>query len=248
MANAQPGPGLSRLRRAIQGYAADGRSDEELLARFIAAREEAAFTALVRRHGPMVLGVCQRVLHNRQDAEDAFQATFVVLARRAPSLREPARLGSWLYVVASRVARTARERAARRRIRERQAAPMPDAEPPPDGTWQELRTCTPREDRGRSWVEGHKVRVFDLTTGREKVCLAVDRMHQPQAFTRDGKVLATVSNRHAHLWELASGRERWRSPDLGPWPSSLTLAPDGRGLAVGLSDTTALVFDVAGWR
>src|SRR5262245_31719811 len=145
MTNAQPGSGLLRLRRAIQGYAAEGQSDEELLRRFVAAREEAAFTALVRRHGPMVLGVCQRVLHNRQDAEDAFQATFLVLARRAPSLREPARLGGWLYVVASRVARTARERAARRRIRERQAAPMPDAEPPPDGSWQELRTLLDEE-------------------------------------------------------------------------------------------------------
>src|SRR5262249_2228457 len=77
--------GLTRVLKHLQ-QAGGGPSDKHLLARFVAARDEAAFAALVRRHGPMVLGACQRVLHDLHDAEDALQATFLVLARKAASL------------------------------------------------------------------------------------------------------------------------------------------------------------------
>jgi hypothetical protein len=77
-----------------------GLGDGQLLERFTSNREEAAFTALVRRHGPMVLGVCLRVLRNHHDSEDAFQATFLVLARKAASIRPPEMVGNWLYGVA----------------------------------------------------------------------------------------------------------------------------------------------------
>src|SRR5947209_1574234 len=106
--------------------------DRQLLDGFRAARDETAFAALVRRHGPLVLGVCRRVLGDGPDADDAFQATFLVLARKADSLRQPERLAAWLYGVAGRTARKARGRRAARRARE---GPLPEGlavPPPPD--------------------------------------------------------------------------------------------------------------------
>src|SRR5213595_4056472 len=79
-----------------------GQSDGQLLARFVSGRDEGAFAALVRRHGPMVLGVCRRVLGHPQDAEDAFQATFLVLVRKAASIARRERVGNWLYGTACR--------------------------------------------------------------------------------------------------------------------------------------------------
>src|SRR5206468_1309088 len=96
-----------------------GPTDGELLGRFVARREETAFAELVRRHGPMVLGVCRRLLGHEQDAEDAFQAAFLVLARKAASVVPREAVGSWLYGVACRTAQGARARRGRRQIRER---------------------------------------------------------------------------------------------------------------------------------
>src|SRR5262249_18374088 len=92
--------------------------DAELLERFVSRRDESAFAALMARHGPMVFGVCRRVLRHAQDAEDAFQATFLVLVRRAAAIGRRDLLGNWLYGVACRGAGRARQGAARRQARE----------------------------------------------------------------------------------------------------------------------------------
>src|SRR5438874_1044375 len=93
---------LCHLRRSADASA--GPTDTELLSRFAATRDEAAFELLVWRHGPMVLGVCRRMLGDAHAAEDAFQATFLALARRASSIRRHASVAGWLYRVECRVA------------------------------------------------------------------------------------------------------------------------------------------------
>ena len=107
-----------------------GLTECQLLERFVGGggeAAEAAFTALVERHGPMVLGVCRAVMGDRHDAEDAFQATFLVLALRAGSIRRGDAVASWLYSTARRVALRARQRAARERERERRRAAQDSA-------------------------------------------------------------------------------------------------------------------------
>ena len=131
--------GLRRVLGQLQ-QTGGGLSDRQLLARFVAARDEAAFAALVRRHGPMVLGACRRVLRDYHDAEDAWQATFLVLARKAASLAVGESLGCWLYGVAYRAALEAREFNARRRGREvpMGGVPHPDVAPSEPQDWRPL--------------------------------------------------------------------------------------------------------------
>src|SRR5262249_26304778 len=110
--------GVLRSARVLTGPAGD-HSDAELLRQFVTQRDEGAFAALLERHGPTVLGVCRHVLHDAHDAEDAFQATFLVLARKAPSIRRQESLAAWLHRVAVNVARTASADTARRQAHER---------------------------------------------------------------------------------------------------------------------------------
>jgi RNA polymerase sigma factor (sigma-70 family) len=99
---------LHFVRALVAGHEARATTDTELLRRFIDTRDDSAFTALVARHGPLVLGVCRRILPDPHDAEEAFQATFLVLARRADSVAQPALLANWLFGVARRTALRAR--------------------------------------------------------------------------------------------------------------------------------------------
>src|SRR5262249_14554630 len=125
--------------------ALDELTDGQLLERFLSRHEEAAFAALVRRHGPMVLGVCRRVLHHWHAAEDAFQATFLVLFRRARFLDLRGSIANWLYTAAYHVALKARADAAHRRLRERQVAEMPQAEAQPEEVWRDLQPVLDEE-------------------------------------------------------------------------------------------------------
>ncbi len=119
MGDAQHAAASRQLRMLFDGGTVVGLSDGQLLNRFAARRDEAAFSALVERHGPMVRRVCGEVLGNHHDAEDAFQATFLVLARQVGAIRRRDSLASWLYGVALRVSACARSAAARRRRHER---------------------------------------------------------------------------------------------------------------------------------
>lgn len=113
---------LHNLRRTLLRQDLAEFTDAELLESFIARRDEAAFEALLCRHGPMVLGVCRRVLCNEASAEDAFQATFLVLIRKASCIRPRAMVGNWLYGVAQSTALKARAMSTKRLAKEREAA------------------------------------------------------------------------------------------------------------------------------
>src|SRR5688500_10952038 len=114
-----------------------GLKDDELLARFFQGREDAAFATLVERYGPLVFGVCRRILSDPNDADDAFQATFLVLVRKGGTLRDPGKLANWLYGVAYRTARKVKAKAALRTKSERQAVEMPSKSDFHDMTYDE---------------------------------------------------------------------------------------------------------------
>src|SRR5438132_8485949 len=118
MATARLGTLLRHIHKLATGPRVALGTDRQLLDDFAARRDETAFTTLVARHGPMVLRVCRRVLRHEQDAEDAFQATFLVLARNPGSIRKREAVANWLYGVAYRTAMRAKRSAARRRNHE----------------------------------------------------------------------------------------------------------------------------------
>src|SRR5579871_4762478 len=115
---------LRQLCRLVGAKSVEELSDRQLLEAFAEHHDPAAFEALVQRHGPLVLGICRRVLQDAHDADDAFQATFLVLARKAGSIRRQEAVGSWLCGTAYRIALKARAAAGRRREQERQAGEM----------------------------------------------------------------------------------------------------------------------------
>jgi RNA polymerase sigma factor (sigma-70 family) len=132
---------VERLRHALvkqEGAA----TDADLLSRFLLQRDEAAFETLVRKHGPMVMGVCRRILRNCHDAEDAFQASFLVLVRKAATIHPPGMVGHWLYGVACRTAQQARKSAAKRRAKEASVVPQAQTR---EETWDDLRTVLDQE-------------------------------------------------------------------------------------------------------
>ncbi|HEY8505469.1 MAG TPA: RNA polymerase sigma factor, partial [Gemmataceae bacterium] len=146
MTQARLAAAVRTLRGALAERDAAGQGDAELLHAFAARRDPAAFAELVRRHGPMVLGVCRRQLGNEHDAEDAFQATFLVLARKAGSVRRAGALGCWLHGVSYRIAMRAKREAARRRARETtKVRPVPPADPAQDLAWREVKAALDEE-------------------------------------------------------------------------------------------------------
>jgi RNA polymerase sigma factor (sigma-70 family) len=138
MVRAAASPILRLIRRVVEDHKVSELPDQDLLQRFHAEQDQAAFNTLLRRHGPMVLDVCRAVLGNEADAEDAFQATFLVLAQKAGSIRKRASLGSWLYGAARRIALKARARSVVRHQREAHA-PQRQALESDDLSWREVR-------------------------------------------------------------------------------------------------------------
>ena len=148
MAGASSREVLRHLNTLFHCGAAGQLSDAELLEQFVAGRDEAseaAFAALVERHGVMVLGVCRRVLGNHDEAEDAFQATFLVLAKKAATIARREQLASWLHGVARRAALDARARAARQTAREKRLGAMLPVKPPDQTMVSELRAILDEE-------------------------------------------------------------------------------------------------------
>ncbi len=139
------------LETLFSAGTASGLTDAQLLERFISGRDdtkEAAFESLVLRHGPMVFDICQKIMGNTHDAQDAFQATFLILATKSRSIMRQGSVSSWLHGVALRVARRARVDAARRKVQERQIAELKrwEIEPTHHAQWPRLRG-SPRRGR-----------------------------------------------------------------------------------------------------
>src|SRR5262245_1460160 len=126
MATSQLSKAIRDLRLTVVAHGTESLTDDQLLNRFVEHRDQAAFAALVHRHGQLVWGVCRRVVAHHHDAEDAFQATYVDLASKAASIRQAELLANWLYGVAHRTALKARVMAGRRRTKERQVWEMPE--------------------------------------------------------------------------------------------------------------------------
>src|SRR5262245_51875066 len=131
-------PILDLIRRAVEDPHLRELPDHKLIERFHAQQDETAFHTLLRRHGPLVLDVCRGVLRNEADAEDAFQATFFVLARKASSIRKKASVSSWLHGVAYRTALKAQARFAARQEHEARVPSRPPIEPD-NLSWREVR-------------------------------------------------------------------------------------------------------------
>ena len=133
-----PSPMQCLFQRSLDDSRLKDQPDDKLLGQFIAARDRAAFDMLLRRHGPLVLDVCRGMLTNEAEVEDAFQATFLILARKAGSVRKSESLACWLHGVAYRAARRAQTEFARRQKHE---ARVPERKPvtADDLTWREIR-------------------------------------------------------------------------------------------------------------
>src|SRR5204862_4011414 len=125
--------------------AASQWTDRDLLEHFIARHDEAAFAVLVERHGPMVLSVCRRVLRHVQDAEDACQATFLVLARKATAIRKHDSVASWLHGVAYRIARKAPAARTRHPVPQTLSVDVPQGNMTGEATWREVQVVLDEE-------------------------------------------------------------------------------------------------------
>ncbi len=205
----------SDLRAAYEGAAAGALGDSQMLDRFAARGDEIAFAAVVARHGPMVLAVCRGVLRSRDDAEDAFQATFLILARKAGTLRRGESLGGWLQRVARRVAIKANGDASRRLARERAAARASDEKNPPAGPWDDALPLL-HEEIGRL-PEKYRAPI---------VLCDLEELTRDEAAGQLGWPPGTVAGRLARARELLRARLARRG--VAPSVATLALAASAR--------------------
>jgi RNA polymerase sigma factor (sigma-70 family) len=209
---------IRRVERLWTHGTAAGQSESELLGLYLGG-DEAAFEALVARHGPMVHAVCRRALGNRHDADDAFQATFIVLARKAGSVRRGEPLEGWLYGVARKVAARARSVDESRRRREARRGEAGDGGPDPARQAQRLEAAEiVQSEVDRLPAAGRAVVVL---------CDLAGCSHE-EAAARLGLPLGTVKSRHSRARALLMDRLRGRG--LAPAPA-LASIDDGAGIA-----------------
>ena len=195
MGRGQFGPVVHQLRHLFAGNSIAGVSEWQLLHRYLDRRDEVAFEAIVSRHGPMVLGVCRRVLGDARDVEDAFQATFLILARKGGTLGEGDPVGHWLYGVAYRVALRARASAARRRALERSATPPDEVAMVDDPARRELGAV----------VDEELARLPSKYRAPIVLCYLEGSTHE-EAARQLGWPVGTVKGRLARAKDLLKGR------------------------------------------
>jgi RNA polymerase sigma factor (sigma-70 family) len=221
MSNWQAYTLLRQLRQHLEPSAVKAQSDAELLGRFIGLRDEEAFAALVHRHGRLVWHVCRHILGRDHDAEDAFQATFLVLARKARSIRKRKSVASWLHGVAYRIARKARVAAARRRKHESQAAPVATVSSSSELAWRDLQAILD-EELNRLPEKFHAPFVLCCLEGQSK----------PEAARALGWKEGTVSSRLAHARKLLQRRLARRGVSLSAVLCGMALARDAAAALV----------------
>ncbi len=192
------------LRSLFEADPRVGVSDEELIERFVAHRESAALESLVLRHGPMVWGVCRRILRDHHDIEDAFQATFLVLARRAEAITPRRKVGNWLYGVAYQTAMKARATKAKRRRRESAVANLPEPE----------SAATSQRNDLAELLDGELKRLPDRYRTPIVLC-ELEGLTHGEAAERLGCPIGTVSGRLSRARTLLAKRLTQRGATAG---------------------------------
>ncbi len=225
MASARRDTALRQIDRLFGEGTLAGLSDVRLLERYVAHRDELAFEALVRRHGAMVMGVCRRVLDDSNDADDAFQAAFLLLARKARSIRDDNSVGGWLHRVAWRIAVQLRADAVRRRDQERRAA---------EQTGASIAFGLPHDDTA-AVIHQEIDRLPDCYRRPVVLCYLEDMTYQ-QAADQLRWSEATTRGRLAKARDLLRARLTRRG---------VTLAGTGLAIADGVSPVTAATVPAA---
>ena len=221
MANAQLRTVLRHVQTAVATGHTKERTDAELLDAFRARQDKDAFAALVRRHGAMVLGVCTHVLRQAEDAEDAFQATFLILARHAASIRKGEALASWLHGTAYRAAMNAKRAAMRRRAHEGRAKTMPPRDSLADVSWREVQAIL--DEEVQRLPEKHRAAfVLCCLEGKSRALAAREL----------GVKEGTVSSRLAEAKKQLQGRLAQRGITLSALLGAAALAANGVQAAV----------------
>jgi RNA polymerase sigma factor (sigma-70 family) len=228
---------LGHLRRlALRSYAE--ASDGQLLERYAGRQEQAALAALVERHGPMVLGLCRRLVRDEHDAEDAFQATFLILLRKAASIRRPELLGNWLYGVAYRVALRLRAQTLRRRQQERALDSIEPAAPQAESLRDDLAPLLDQEICRLS--EKHR-RVFVLCCLDGKTCAEAARLlHCPE-----GTIKSRLARARDQLQARLARRGVSPSPAMLAAPVSTALVDATVNFATGAASGSAAITALA---
>jgi RNA polymerase sigma factor (sigma-70 family) len=231
---------LRQLNTLFHSGVSGSLSDEELLEQFVAGdaeTAEAAFTSLVHRHGSMVLGVCRRVLGNRHAAEDAFQATFLVLARKATAIAKREQLGSWLHGVARRAALDARMRATRQHAKEKRLGIMSPAESMDEIQKSELRSIL--DEELARLPERHRAAI---------VLCELEGLSRRQAAGRLGVSEGTLSSRLARAKIQLRDRLTRRGLAFSAATLTFALTEDARASALppSLVDSTIRVATLVG--